>query len=219
MLQYSFLPPTSPEINDQTHSDSRVWSNQVFVVLKHPFNYDSWLVILWVLSKVILEFGPYLREQFFWVHSLWNKDLLGNHFLFRNKSLSRNNPSDSKQIILSEKVSFCVKTATFRNIILFWKNYLRKKLFLSPPVTKQGLVTKQKNVSKKLSFCVKTTLFRNITLFRKVFIRWSAHGKYLLNRIYEGHIYFRSSENCRAWGNGRSFNWLSVSLLFPVSIW
>jgi hypothetical protein len=84
-----------------------------------------------------------LREKFFWVHLSRNEGLLWNNFLFWNKSWLRSNSNDSKQIIVSEKVSFYVKTVTFRNIILFRKNYSREKLFLSPLVTKQKLVTKQ----------------------------------------------------------------------------
>jgi hypothetical protein len=84
--------------------------------------------------------------------------------------LLRNNSDDSKQITVSETVSFYLKPVTFRNIVLFRKNYLREKLFLSPLATKQGLVMKQNNVSKRLSFDVKPTLLRNIILFRKVSI-------------------------------------------------
>jgi hypothetical protein len=82
VLYYSFLPAASRETNDKTRSDSRVLSNQVFVALKHLFNYDSQLVIFEVLSKVILEFGRSLREKFFRIHLLRNKDLLRNNFLF-----------------------------------------------------------------------------------------------------------------------------------------
>jgi hypothetical protein len=40
------------------------------VALKYPISYGCWLVILWVLSKIILGSRPCLRENFFWVHLL-----------------------------------------------------------------------------------------------------------------------------------------------------
>jgi hypothetical protein len=74
------------------------------------------------------------------------------------------NLDDSNQRTVSETVNFYVKTATFCNIVLFWKVFLREKLFLSWFVTKQGLVAIHLFVLKQPTcyetiFCFEQTEF------------------------------------------------------------
>jgi hypothetical protein len=108
--------------------------------------------------------------------------------MFRNKiyfitaDLLYNNSDDSNQCVVSENTEFRVKTTTFCNIILFWKNFVRetfsertcpeaKKCFETTDLLRYNSdLLNQCVVSEKPSFFVKPIFFRTIILFRKVSI-------------------------------------------------
>jgi hypothetical protein len=120
-------------------------------------------------NNVLKTDSFYVKTQFVRNKKLFrNKDWLPNNFVFQNNQLITYNSRDSKQITVLEKVSFCVKTAAFCNIILFRKTYLREKLCLSPLITKEERVQKQLFVSENLGFDVRLIFFWNVIVFRKV---------------------------------------------------
>jgi hypothetical protein len=87
---------------------------------------------------------------------------------FETADLLPDNSDVSKQITVSEKVSFHVKTQIFAIVILLRENCLGEKLCSSSLLMEQGLVTESLFVSEKQSFCVKGLFPQNIILFRKV---------------------------------------------------